>query len=75
MMTIMIGMQGSFLVLESSNRHKVHECLKGTNPQSIVFDPRNPNGAYCGTCIGKGDYEVKINATELNPRFNPGYSL
>ena len=48
-MTIMIGMQGSLLVLESSNRHKVHECLKGTNPQSIVFDPRNPNGAYCGT--------------------------
>jgi hypothetical protein len=26
-------------------------------------------------CVGKGDYEVKINATEQNPRFNPGYSL
>ena len=26
-------------------------------------------------CIGKGDYEVKINSTEQNPRFNPGYSL
>lgn len=26
-------------------------------------------------CIGNGDYEVKINATEQNPRFNPGYSL
>lgn len=26
-------------------------------------------------CAGKGDYEVKINATEQSPRFNPGYSL
>ena len=26
-------------------------------------------------CVGKGDYEVKINATEQGPRFNPGYSL
>ena len=26
-------------------------------------------------CIGKGDYEVKINSTEQNPKFNPGYSL
>jgi hypothetical protein len=26
-------------------------------------------------CVGKGDYEVRINATEQNPRFNPGYSL
>jgi hypothetical protein len=26
-------------------------------------------------CVGKGDYELKINATEQGPRFNPGYSL
>jgi hypothetical protein len=26
-------------------------------------------------CVDKGDYEVKINATEQSPRFNPGYSL
>ena len=26
-------------------------------------------------CVDKGDYEVKINATEQGPRFNPGYSL
>jgi hypothetical protein len=26
-------------------------------------------------CVGKGDYEVKINATEQSPRFNPGYPL
>jgi hypothetical protein len=25
--------------------------------------------------IGKGDHEVKVNSTEQNPRFNPGYSL
>jgi hypothetical protein len=23
--------------------------LKGTHPQSVAFDPRNPNCAYCGT--------------------------
>jgi hypothetical protein len=26
-------------------------------------------------CAGKGDHEVKINATEQSPRFNPGDSL
>jgi hypothetical protein len=26
-------------------------------------------------CVGKGDYEVKNNATEQGPRFNLGYSL
>jgi photosystem II stability/assembly factor-like uncharacterized protein len=49
MTTIMVGMQDSLLILESSNRHRIHERLKGTNPQSIVFDSRNPNSAYCGT--------------------------
>ena len=49
MTTIMIAMQDSLLVLESSNRYKIRECLKGTNPQSIAFDPRNPDCAYCGT--------------------------
>jgi hypothetical protein len=41
MTTIMVGMQDSLLVLESSNRHRIDKRLKGTNPQSIVFDPRN----------------------------------
>src|SRR5215212_5591230 len=49
MTTIMVGMRDSLLVLESSNRHKIHEYLKGTSPQSIAFDPRNPDCAYCGT--------------------------
>jgi photosystem II stability/assembly factor-like uncharacterized protein len=49
MVTLMIGMQDSLLVLESSNKYKIHECLKGTNPQIIVFDPKNPSRAYCGT--------------------------
>jgi photosystem II stability/assembly factor-like uncharacterized protein len=47
--TLMIGMQDSLLVLESSNKYKIHECLKGTNPQIIAFDPKNPSRAYCGT--------------------------
>ena len=45
----MIGMQDSLLVLESSNEYKIHECLKGTDPQIIAFDPQNPSRAYCGT--------------------------
>ena len=49
MTTIMVAMRDSLLVLESSNRHKIHEYLKGTSPQSIAFDPRNPDCAYCGT--------------------------
>ena len=32
--TIMVGIQNSVLVLESSNSYKVHETLKGTDPQS-----------------------------------------
>ena len=42
-------MQNSLLVLEPSNKPKIHEHLKGTQPQSVVFDPKNSNRAYCGT--------------------------
>src|ERR671913_92591 len=49
MVTLMIGMQDSLLVLESSNKYKIHECLKGTDPQIIAFDPQNLSRAYCGT--------------------------
>jgi photosystem II stability/assembly factor-like uncharacterized protein len=45
----MIGMQDSLLVLQSSNEYKIHECLKGTDPQIIAFDPQNPSRAYCST--------------------------
>ena len=41
----MIGIQNSILVLDSSNGFKIHESLKGTNPQSITFDPLNPDRA------------------------------
>ncbi|MFZ0329116.1 MAG: hypothetical protein WAL66_17625 [Nitrososphaeraceae archaeon] len=51
--TIMIGMHDSILVHESSKKLNIHECLKGTHPQSIAFDHRNPNRAYCGT-FGNG---------------------
>jgi hypothetical protein len=49
MVTLMIGMQDALLVLESSNNYKIHECLKGTDPQIIIFDPKSPSRAYCGT--------------------------
>jgi hypothetical protein len=53
MTTLMIGMQ-PVLVLESTNNGwKGHESLKGTNPQSVVFDPLNLDRAYCGT-FGNG---------------------
>jgi photosystem II stability/assembly factor-like uncharacterized protein len=50
MTTLIAGMQKSLLVFESSKiRWKTHECLKGTHPQGIAYDPRNLNRAYCGT--------------------------
>src|SRR6266480_236134 len=54
MTTVIAGMQDSLLILESSKANwKTHECLKGTHPQCIAFDPRNLNRAYCGT-LGNG---------------------
>ena len=49
MTLLMVGMQDSLLLLESSNKYKIYESLKGIDPQSIAFDPSNPNRAYCGT--------------------------
>lgn len=49
MTTLMVGIQNSLLVLESTNGYKIHECLKETNPQKIAIDPRNPDRAYCAT--------------------------
>jgi photosystem II stability/assembly factor-like uncharacterized protein len=50
MTTLMVGMQDSLLVLDSTNNgYMVHECLKGTSPQKIAFDPGNPDHAYCAT--------------------------
>ena len=46
-------MQNSLLVIEPSNKLKVHRHLKYTEPQSVVFDPNNPSRAYCGT-FGNG---------------------
>lgn len=51
--TFIIGMQNSLLVIEPSDKLKVHRHLKGTDPQSVVFDPNNPSCAYCGT-FGNG---------------------
>ena len=50
-MTILIvAMQDFLLSLESSKTGwETHESLIGTHPQSVTFDPRNPNRAYCGT--------------------------
>ena len=53
MAVIMVGMQDSLLLLESSNKYKIYESLKGIDPQSVAFDPHNQNRAYCGTfCNG-----------------------
>ena len=54
MTTLMIGMEDFVLILESTSKGwKDHESLKGTNPQSVVFDPLNLDRAYCGT-FGNG---------------------
>ena len=49
MTTILVGIQNSLLVLDSSNGFKIDESLKGTQPQRIAIDSRNPNRAYCAT--------------------------
>ena len=65
MTTLMIGMQDSLLVLQSSNEYKIHECLKGTDPQIIAFDPQNPSRAYCGT-LGDGLWKTDDNGQTWN---------
>ncbi|MBV9175719.1 MAG: hypothetical protein JO297_01630 [Nitrososphaeraceae archaeon] len=50
MTKLVAAMQGSLLILESSNKGwKMDESLKGTSPQCLAFDPGNTNRAYCGT--------------------------
>jgi photosystem II stability/assembly factor-like uncharacterized protein len=52
MTTIIVGMQNSILA-NFSNKYETQESLKGTNPQSIAFDPLNSGRAYCAT-FGNG---------------------
>jgi BNR/Asp-box repeat len=51
---LMIAMEDSIIMIESSKTgwKKLRESLKGTHPQCIVFDPDNPDRAYCGTLDG-----------------------
>ena len=53
MTLLLVGMQNSLLLLDSFNKYKIYESLKGTDPQSIAIDPSNLNRAYCGT-FGEG---------------------
>ena len=50
MTSIIAAMQDSLLLIESSKTGwKSYESLKGSHPQCVTFDPRNPNRVYCGT--------------------------
>jgi hypothetical protein len=50
MSSIIAAMQDSLLLIESSKTGwKIHESLKGSHPQSVTFETRNPNRVYCGT--------------------------
>ena len=54
MTRLMVGMHDSVLSLESSNTGwNSRESLKGTQPQSIAFDPLNSGRVYCAT-FGNG---------------------
>jgi photosystem II stability/assembly factor-like uncharacterized protein len=54
MTILMVGMHDSVLTLESSKSGwNSRESLKGTNPQSIAFDPLKSGRAYCAT-FGNG---------------------
>ncbi|MGH9987910.1 MAG: hypothetical protein ACRD8W_28545, partial [Nitrososphaeraceae archaeon] len=61
MTSLMIGMQDSVLVLESSKTGwNSRESLKETNPQSISFDRLNSGRAYCAT-FGNGLWRTDDN--------------
>jgi hypothetical protein len=61
MTTLMVGIQNSILVLDSSDDFKVKETSKGNDPQTLKFnpqrarpqcvalDPQNPDRGYWGT--------------------------
>src|SRR5215469_13059882 len=50
MTSIIAAMQDSLLLIDSSKTSwKTYESLKGSHPQSVTFDTRNPNRVYCGT--------------------------
>ena len=61
MTTLLVGIQDSILVLDSSNDFKIKKASKENGsksvksyaqsamPQCIAFDPQNPNRAYWGT--------------------------
>ncbi len=51
---LMVAMEYSILMVESSKTgwKKTYESLRGTHPQCVIFDPHNPNRAYCGTFGG-----------------------
>jgi photosystem II stability/assembly factor-like uncharacterized protein len=54
MTTILVGMNNSVLLIESTKSGwKIHKSLVGTHPQGIAFDHLNSNRAYCGT-FGEG---------------------
>jgi photosystem II stability/assembly factor-like uncharacterized protein len=51
---LMVAVEHSVLMFESTKAgwKKINESLKGTHPQCVIFDPNNPNRAYCGTFGG-----------------------
>jgi photosystem II stability/assembly factor-like uncharacterized protein len=61
MIILMVGMHDSVLTLESSKSGwNSRESMKGTNPQSIAFDPLNSGRAYCAT-FGNGLWRTDDN--------------
>jgi hypothetical protein len=61
MTILMVGMHDSVLTLESSKSGwNSWESLKGTNPQSIAFDPLNSGRAYSAT-FGNGLWRTDDN--------------
>ena len=61
MTVIMVGMQESLLIFESSNTGwNSRKSLTNTNPQSIAHDPLNSGRAYCAT-FGNGLWKTDDN--------------
>ena len=61
MTILMVGIHDSVLTLEfSKSGWNSRESLKGTQPQSIAFDPLNSGRAYCAT-FGNGLWRTEDN--------------
>jgi len=61
MTSILAAMQDSLLSIESSKTGwKSRESLKGSHPQSVTFDTRNPNRVYTKEYLSQHPWALAV---------------